>query len=648
MLQAYRMMARTAASPASPVVAIIIPTYKHAALMAEAVRSALGQTAPFDIAVVIVDDGCPLVETTLVALALAEADARVTYLQQANGGLSAARNRGIEHVLTEMPTVEAVYFLDADNRMSPTTLASSLALLDPSAGVGWVYPHIDRFGLAGASNHAGPYSRLLHIAYDNISEAGSLVARAVLETGLRFDETMRLGGEDWDFWLGALERGFGGRHDPFAGFEYRRRPESMISVTRREIGQVRQQLRERHPELDRYSRLLALEQEEAPRFLLLAPDCEAAQAFSDPSHQHRTMERAAWLDAFAAQLQEPETHGLPPIVLWAEPETLVALQEMGLVWSLLSRIERQLDAGRQVCLCVEREARMIAVKLDDNDGEGAGSDPVHLVATRLDHLLPAGRASQSRQEGVVTIRVSGPFATMPQPSVVACEVTACFRRLVEPLCAETRARWSWRTPHFPTSQDRSKLVARHLRLSCPIPRIADDKRPQLAIVVDAVDRTAHGLAPTSLARALGLSDCDVHLHVLSGDRIALDEAAAAFYASINFLGRAEPPVQAREAATVTDGSSIAGFLAGMDVVVNAGASLLHAHAGELRRRGQRYVSLIEEVGRSAFGRPVGHANLALAFEHAHDSFLAGSHAVRSWLRAMGVPRERIVLVVAAG
>ena len=55
----------------SPVVAILIPVFKHSVLLTEAIDAALSQEAPFDIAVVVVDDGCPFPETAATGRAYA-------------------------------------------------------------------------------------------------------------------------------------------------------------------------------------------------------------------------------------------------------------------------------------------------------------------------------------------------------------------------------------------------------------------------------------------------------------------------------------------------------------------------------------------------------------------------------------------------
>lgn len=50
------------ARPAQPLLAVVIPVYKHSVLLGEAVTSALSQETDFELLIVIVNDGCPMVE----------------------------------------------------------------------------------------------------------------------------------------------------------------------------------------------------------------------------------------------------------------------------------------------------------------------------------------------------------------------------------------------------------------------------------------------------------------------------------------------------------------------------------------------------------------------------------------------------------
>jgi glycosyltransferase involved in cell wall biosynthesis len=145
-----------AAPAAKPALAVVIPVYKHSVLLEEAVISALNQETEFALVIVIVNDGCPMPEThqTCLDFAMAAPD-RVSYIRRQNGGLSAARNTGIEHVLGTWETVQAIYFLDADNRLFPNTLQRAYDALTEDPSIGWIYPDIDMFGQEWNSDYSG-------------------------------------------------------------------------------------------------------------------------------------------------------------------------------------------------------------------------------------------------------------------------------------------------------------------------------------------------------------------------------------------------------------------------------------------------------------------------------------------------------------
>ncbi|WP_457302975.1 glycosyltransferase, partial [Phyllobacterium sp. P5_D12] len=183
-----------------------------------------------------------------------------------NGGLSSARNYGIEFALRNFPNLEAVYFLDADNRITPTAIRDILGFMKSDDKVDWIYPNIDKFGIEWNGNYTTQYSRLLHLTFDNICEAGSLVSRRMLDAGVRFDESMKAGFEDWDFWLQAIGRGFLGANYPFFGFEYRQRAESMLRDSNRTREGILTYIRQKHKKLFAAETLLAWEHEETPRY----------------------------------------------------------------------------------------------------------------------------------------------------------------------------------------------------------------------------------------------------------------------------------------------------------------------------------------------------------------------------------------------
>ena len=125
--------------------AVIIPAHRQPGLLAEAICSVLMQEGGPPTAAVVVDDGCPFPETSRTALAMAAAHpGRVFALRRPNGGLSAARNTGIEFALAAFPALGALFCLDADNRLHPRFLSRAFAALENAPPeVGWLYPDID-------------------------------------------------------------------------------------------------------------------------------------------------------------------------------------------------------------------------------------------------------------------------------------------------------------------------------------------------------------------------------------------------------------------------------------------------------------------------------------------------------------------------
>ena len=109
---------------------VVIPVYRCEKYLAEAVRSALGQTVG-SLEVLLIDDCSTEDRSGQVARGLAEQDSRVHYLRHGeNRGSAAARNTGVQAARGEW-----VAFLDADDLWLPDKLERQLKALEGTGRV---------------------------------------------------------------------------------------------------------------------------------------------------------------------------------------------------------------------------------------------------------------------------------------------------------------------------------------------------------------------------------------------------------------------------------------------------------------------------------------------------------------------------------
>lgn len=139
-------------------VSIIIPNYNTGRYLPEALASVFAQTYPH-YEIIIVDDG----STDETKQILAPYMERIRFIEQANAGVSAARNRGLREARGEW-----ILFLDADDKLLPHKLERQLALGDAA---------------------------ILHSGWWLIAEDGTL-----LEEIKPYDNVPVLNLESWLFW----------------------------------------------------------------------------------------------------------------------------------------------------------------------------------------------------------------------------------------------------------------------------------------------------------------------------------------------------------------------------------------------------------------------------------------------------------------
>ena len=118
----------------SSLVSVIIPVYNRQGYIEECVRSVFAQSHQ-NIEILLVDDGSTD-QSVSICEGLAREDARVRLVESAHGGVSAARNKGLD-----LAQGEYVFFLDSDDVIHPR-LIEALADGLSSSGAAMAGSHV--------------------------------------------------------------------------------------------------------------------------------------------------------------------------------------------------------------------------------------------------------------------------------------------------------------------------------------------------------------------------------------------------------------------------------------------------------------------------------------------------------------------------
>jgi glycosyltransferase involved in cell wall biosynthesis len=187
-----------------------MPAHDASATIGSSLRSVLHQTH-YQLDIIVVDDGSTDA-TAAVVEAIAEKDGRVRLLRQANAGVAAARNRGIEEAKADL-----IAFIDADDLWHPAKIERQLAVLNCSGDrVAVIYTwscfidasdHLDGRSYAPSDSGDVYTALVLHNIVGNGSTA--LVRKRCLTECGGFDANLRArqaqGCEDLKLWLCVAE-----------------------------------------------------------------------------------------------------------------------------------------------------------------------------------------------------------------------------------------------------------------------------------------------------------------------------------------------------------------------------------------------------------------------------------------------------------
>ncbi len=207
-----------------PLVSIITPCYNQAKYLTETVESALESTyRPLEI--LIINDGSTD-ESAEVAEALSQKHPEVQSINQENAGAPAARNKGISKARGKY-----ILPLDGDDLIAPEYIEKAVEQLEENPNYKVVYCEAVKFNQEGTKPwKLKPFSRKL-LARDNMIFVSALFRKSDWKNCEGFSEDMKMGREDWEFWIKMLKNGGHAYRLPFVGFYYRLTPESKRKKT---------------------------------------------------------------------------------------------------------------------------------------------------------------------------------------------------------------------------------------------------------------------------------------------------------------------------------------------------------------------------------------------------------------------------------
>ena len=210
-------------------ISIIVPCYNQAQYLDECLQSVLDQTFK-DWECIIVSDGSPD-NTEQAAQKWVDKDSRFELLVKENGGLSSARNAGIE-----IAKGEWILPLDADDKIGNQYL--ELAEKEFKNAPKLIYGKAVLFENETGEWRLGTYSydRLL---VGNIIYCSSLFTKKDWQTIGKYDESLLRGMEDWDFWLRLLDTSSKVSFINEIVFHYRVKSNSMVKDTHKDQQNIR-------------------------------------------------------------------------------------------------------------------------------------------------------------------------------------------------------------------------------------------------------------------------------------------------------------------------------------------------------------------------------------------------------------------------
>jgi len=617
-------------------IGVVIPLFKQAQYLIECVTSALTQTL-VPKGVVIVNDGCPDSSSDTLSRAIAGAWPEQTlYVRQENRGLSSARNTGVRVLLNHWPEVEAILPLDADNWLEERCLETMAARLSCEDRPDWVYPDKQCFGTEFTNWKAWPWLNPFRLLFENQCDAASLIRRTVFDAGLFYDEAMREGYEDWEFFIRAARHGFRGASGGQVGFYYRMKKNSMRSGAEQKWAHIVNSIHKRHSSLMRPWNLTACEHKHLPRFRFIDEQKNVSD-FSDP------LVPPAWDQA-------SDLEYVPPITIVGSRAAFEDMNRDGILRGLLFSIQHSLLKHPWSIDLQHREA---GIRFERH---GHNQTPVLFISQTK---MIADQASSGSIQSLIH-KSEGMTISSPEYSLTPRMTITDLDSLLHQVCAIAGRKYEPKTDTLEKLQESSSLFALQHNLSSFEATYPLACKHGIDICFTLPFFRLGGIERCVLKIAEGLkrvmTNARLHLLITHSGVVDFDPAQLSVFDEIVSIAHCDHEARLEELngeiASKIDCEQderlqlLSGILRSMDVVINADSLEAYQALPLLPQRSQAvhrpvcisYLHVMEDARNEKL---LGYPYVAAIYEAEIDLFLVTSGQLQDFLINSGVNEERI-------
>lgn len=181
----------------SILVSVIIPAYNSEKYLIETLQSVAAQTLK-QFECIVVDNGSTD-QTREIVQSFVTHDARFSYHYCEQNGVSFARNLAVS-----LSKGKYILPLDSDDKIADTYLQKAANILENNRDIKLVYCNAELFGAAKGKWNLPDYN-FKNLLIQNSVFCSSMFRKVDFLTTKGYNENMKEGFEDWDFWIGYLD-----------------------------------------------------------------------------------------------------------------------------------------------------------------------------------------------------------------------------------------------------------------------------------------------------------------------------------------------------------------------------------------------------------------------------------------------------------